>query len=103
MKKIIAKKLVLIIGTVMIGILLLNMLIQRENATAQLKDSSKLVIKQIVAISDRNEQNIYNNEDVNNLISKIPVSEGTSYYVVDKKSMVIIGNIGKQQIGTPVK
>ena len=103
MKKIIAKKLVLIIGSVMIGILLLNMLIQRENAIARLIDSSKLVIKQIVAILDRNEQSIHSNEDVNNLISKIPVPEGISYYVVDKESLVIIGNIGKQQIGTHIK
>ena len=102
MKRIIAKKLALIIGTTMVVILLLNLLIQRENALGQLQNSVKLVIKQIVAILERNEQSIQSDKDVNHLISQIPVSEGTSYYVVDKESLIIIGNIGKQQVGTPI-
>ena len=103
MKKIIAKKLALIIGTTMVVILLLNMLIQRESALSQLKDSSKLVIKQIAGVLERSEQTIQNNEDVNNLIAPIMVPEGTSYYVVDKDSMMIIGNIGNRWVGTPIK
>lgn len=103
MKKIIAKKLSLIIGTAMVVILMLNLLIQRENAVVQLQNNAKMVIKQIVAILEKNEQSIQNNEDVNALISRIPVPEGTCYYVVDKKEMRIVGNIGKQQIGTSVK
>ena len=54
MKKIIAKKLVLIVGSTMAVILLLNFLIQREDALEYLKNSSALVIKQIGSILDRN-------------------------------------------------
>lgn len=102
MKKIIAKRLALVIVTIMAVILLLNLLIQKENAIRQMQDNAKLVIKQIIAILEKNEQSIQKDEDVNNLISGIPVPNGTSYYVVDKESMIIVGNIGKQQIGIPI-
>ena len=103
MKKIIAKRLALIIGTTMIVILMLNMLIQRENAIDQLKTNSKMVIRQIVAILEKNEQNIHTKEDIDVLVSRIPVPEGTTYYVIDKDDFMIVGNIGAQQVGKSVK
>ena len=103
MKKIIAKRLALIIGTTMVIIMLLNLLIQRENAIEQLKNNSKLVIKQITAVLEKNEQRIDNKEDVDELVSRIPVPEGTTYYVVDKESLMIVGNIGDQQVGKSIQ
>ena len=103
MKKIIAKKLILIIGTTMAVILLLNMLIQRESAIEQLKGNARMVIKQMVAVLEKNEQDIHNKEDVDTLISEIPVPEGTAYYVVEKENLMIVGNIGNQQVGTCIK
>ena len=103
MKKIVAKKLALIIGTTMAIIMLLNLLIQRENAIEHLQSNSKLVIEQIVAVLEKNEQSIQNKEAVDELVSRIPVPQGTSYYVVDKESLIIVGNIGAQQVGKSIK
>ncbi len=103
MKKIIAKRLAFVIGTTMAVILLLNLLIQRENAIEQLRDNSKLVVKQITAVLEKNEQSIDNKEDVDTLVSRIPVPEGTTYYVVDKESLTIVGNIGDQKVGKSIQ
>ena len=98
MKKIIAKKLVLIVGSTMAVILLLNFLIQREDALEYLKNSSALVIKQIGSILDRNEQNTDNKEEVDDLIAPIPVPEGTNYYIINKEDLSIVGAIGEQHV-----
>ena len=91
MKNIIAKRLVLIIGTTMVVILLLNFMIQREDALNYLKSNSALVIKQISSILERNEQNIHNKEEIDDLIAPIPVPQGTNYYVVNKEDLIIVG------------
>ena len=96
MKNIIAKRLVLIIGTTMAVILLLNFMIQRDDALNYLKNNSALVIKQISSILERNEQNIHNQEEIDDLIAPIPVPQGTNYYVVNKEDLVIVGVIGEQ-------
>ena len=98
MKKIIAKKLVLIVGSTMVVILLLNFLIQREDALEYLKNSSVLVIEQIGFILDRNEQNTVNKEEVNDLIAPIPVPEGTNYYIINKEDLSVVGAIGEQYV-----
>lgn len=96
MKNIIAKRLVLIIGTTMAVILLLNYMIQREDALNYLKSSSKLVIRQISAILEKNEQSLDNQVEINDLIASIPISQGTICYVVNKDSFVIEGVTGEQ-------
>ena len=98
MKNIIAKRLVLIIGTTMAVILLLNYMIQREDALNFLKSNSALVIKQISSILERNEQRVHNKEEIDDLIAPIPVPEGTNYYVVDKENLIIAGAIGEQHV-----
>lgn len=98
MKNIIAKRLVLIIGTTMVVILLLNFMIQREDALNYLKSNSTLVIKQISAILEKNEQNAQNKEEIDDLIAPIPVPQGTNYYVVNKEDLIIVGAIGEQHV-----
>ena len=103
MKNIIAKRLVLIIGTTMAVILLLNFLIQRDDALNYLKSNSALVIKQISAVLERNEQNIHGREDIDDLIAPIPVNEGITYYVVDKEDLMIVGTIGEKHVGKNIE
>ncbi len=91
MKKIIAKRLGFIIGTTMAVILLLNLLIQKENAINHLEDNAALVIKQISAVLGNNEQN---KEEMDSLISQIPAPEGTTYYIIDKEELMIVRTIG---------
>ena len=98
MKSIIARRLILIIGTTMTVILLLNFLIQREDDLNYLKSNSALVMKQISSILERNEQNVHNKEEIDELIAPIPVAAGTGYYVVDKEDMVVVGAIGEQHV-----
>ena len=54
----------LIIGTTMTVILLLNFLIQREDDLNYLKSNSALIMKQISSILERNEQNVHNKEEI---------------------------------------
>ena len=98
MKSIIARRLILIIGTTMTVILLLNFLIQREDDLNYLKSNSALIMKQISSILERNEQNVHNKEEIDELIAPIPVAEGIGYYVVDKEDLVIVGAIGEQDV-----
>ena len=98
MKNIIARRLMLIIGTTMTVILLLNFLIQREDDLNYLKSNSALIMKQISSILERNEQNAHNKEEIDELIAPIPVATGTGYYVVDKEDMVVVGAIGEQLV-----
>lgn len=98
MKNIIARRLMLIIGTTMTVILLLNFLIQREDDLNYLKSNSALIMKQISSILERNEQNVHNKEKIDELIAPIPVAAGTGYYVVDKEDLVIVGAIGEQDV-----
>lgn len=103
MKNIIAKRLVLIIGTTMAVILLLNFMIQREDALNYLKNNSALVMKQISSILEKNEQNVHNKEEIDDLIAPIPVPQGTNYYVVSKEDLTVVGIIGEQHVvGIPI-
>lgn len=91
MKQKVAKRLVLIIGTTMMVILMLNLLIQRNEALIHMQENAVLVIQQIEHILKRNEQEILKKNEVRYMISQMPVSEGSAYYVVDKESGKIIG------------
>lgn len=103
MKKIVAKNLVLIIGTTMVVIMLLNILIQREDAMKAMEQNAKLVIDQIDNILIRNEQEILKKNEVRYILSQMPVPKGTSYYVVAKKSMTIIGATDRLLLGTDIE
>lgn len=91
MKKIVAKKLSLIIGTTMVILLILNLLIQKEGALRQLKHNGGLVIYQIDNVLKREKAKNTSKVEVEELLSQMPVSSGMEYYVVDKNTMVILG------------
>ena len=84
MKKILAVRLALIIGTTMVVISLLNLLIQRDDALKQFRDNSVLVIKQIDAVLQKNEQEIVKKTEVHHLLSRMPVANQMIYYVNQK-------------------
>ncbi len=91
MKQKVATRLALIIGTTMAVILMLNLLIQRNEALLHMQEHSILVIQQIEHILKRNEQEILKKNEVRYMISQMPVSEGSAYYVIDKESGKIVG------------
>lgn len=103
MKKIVAKSLALIIGTTMIMILILNLLIQRDDAVKHLKANGALVIKQIDNVLRRNEHEILEKNEVRYLLSQMPVSSGMAYYVVDKDQMTVIGATDNSLVGDPIQ
>ena len=103
MKKIVAKKLAWIIGTTMAIILLLSMLIQREEAFKNMEQNAKLVISQIDSILLRNEKEILMKNEVRYLLSQMPVAQGTSYYVVDKEKLTIIGATDVALLGKQIE
>ena len=70
MKKIVATRFALIIGTVMIVISLLNVLIQRDDAIKHMKNNGAFVIDQIDVALKKNEQEIVKKTEVRNLISE---------------------------------
>ena len=72
MKTIVAKRLALIIGTTMAIILILNLLIQREDAITHLKANGTLVIDQIDNVLKRNEREILQKNEVRYLLSQMP-------------------------------
>ena len=103
MKKIVATRLVLIIGTVMGVISLLNILIQRDDSIKHMKNNSALVIDQIDVALKKNEQEIVKKTEVRNLISRMPVSDGMTYYVVEKKEHTIVGATDNSLVTTPIE
>ena len=103
MKKIVAKRLALIIGTTMAIILILNLLIQREDAITHLKANGTLVIDQIDNVLKRNEREILQKNEVRYLLSQMPVYSGLSYYVVDKEKMTVIGATDNTFVGDPIQ
>ena len=103
MKKIVATRLVLIIGTVMGVISLLNILIQRDDSIKHMKNNSALVIDQIDVALKKNEQEIVKKTEVRNLISRMPVSDGMTYYVVEKKEHTIVGATDNSLVTTPME
>lgn len=103
MKQKVAKRLVLIVGTTMLVILMLNLLIQRNEALTHMQDNAVLVIQQIEHILKRNEQEILKKNEVRYMISQMPVSEGSAYYVVDKESGKIIGATNSKLVNKPAE
>lgn len=103
MKKIVATRFALIIGTTMIAISLLNLLIQRDDALYNMKSNSALVIRQIDVAVKKNEQEIIKKTEVRNLISRMPVSDGMAYYVVEKEGHLIVGATDSRLVTTPIE
>lgn len=91
MKKIIATRFALIISTVMVIISLLNLLIQRDDALNHMKKNSALVIDQIDVVLQKNEKELVKKAGINYLMTRMPVSDGMTYYVVDKEDFEIVG------------
>jgi len=91
MKKIVATHLALIIGSTMLIILIINMLIQRDDAIENMQKNSSLVIHQIDNVLRKNEQEILKKNEVRYLLSQMPVSAGMEYYVVEKEEFRIVG------------
>lgn len=102
MKRIVATRLALIIGTTMIVISLLNFLIQRDDVIKNFKDDGGFVIEQIAAVLQKNEQEIVKKSEVRYLLSRMPVSDGMVYYVVDKADMVIVGSTDESLLTKPI-
>mgnify|MGYP003309562596 CR=1 FL=1 len=102
MKRIVATRLALIIGTTMIVISLLNFLIQRDDVIKNFKDDGRFVIEQIDAVLQKNEQEIVIKSEVRYLLSRMPVSDGMVYYVVDKADMVIVGSTDESLLTKPI-
>lgn len=91
MKKIVATHLALIIGSTMLIILIINTLIQRDDAIEHMQKNSSLVINQIDTVLKKNEQEILKKNEVRYLLSQMPVSAGMEYYVVEKEEFRIVG------------
>lgn len=102
MKRIVATRLALIIGTTMVVISLLNFWIQRDDAIKHLKQDGVFVIGQIDAVLQKNEQEIVKKSEVRHLLSRMPVSDGMVYYVVDKEEMLIIGTTEEKLLTKPI-
>ena len=100
MKRIVATRLILIIGTTMIIISLLNLLIQRDDALKNFKNNSFMVINQIDAVLQKNEQEIVIKREVHYLLSRMPVANEMTYYVVETKEHCIIGSTDTKMLGT---
>lgn len=103
MKKIVATRFALIIGTVMVVISLLNVLIQRDDAINHMKSNSSIVIKQIDVALKKNEQELVKKAEVRNLISRMPVSDGMIYYVVEKIGHSIVGATDSSLVTTVIE
>lgn len=102
MKKIVAQKLALIIGSAMIIILILNLLIQRQDAVRHLQDNGAIVIHQIDNVLKRNEQEILKKNEVRYLLSQMPVYSEMAYYVVDKEKNTVIGATNNRLVGDDI-
>ena len=102
MKKIVAKKLAIIIGTTMIVLMLLNVWVQRKDALKAMEQNAILVIDQIDNILIRNEQEILKKNEVRFILTQMPVPNGTSYYVIDKDKLTIIGATERQLLGRSI-
>lgn len=100
MKKILAVRFALIIGTTMVVISLLNLLIQKDDALKQFRNSSVLVIKQIDAVLQKNEQEIVKKTEVHHLLSRMPVANEMIYYVVDAEEYCVVGATNNKLLGT---
>lgn len=103
MKRIVATRFALIIGTTMVVISLLNMLIQKDDAIKHMKRNSALVIDQIDDVLQKNEKEILKKTEVRNLIARMPVSDGMTYYVVNKEELYIVGATDNSLVTTPIK
>ena len=103
MKKIVAKKLALIIGTTMIIILVLNLLIQREDALRHLKENGALVIRQIDNVLKQDTLEIGKENEVEVLLSQMPVASKRTYYVVDKDTMKGKGATNTALVNMPIQ
>ena len=103
MKKIVATRFALIIGTTMIVISLLNLLIQKDDAIRHMQKNSALVIDQIDDVLQKNEQEILKKTEVRYLISRMPVSDGMNYYVVNKEELYIVGATDNSLVTTPIE
>ena len=103
MKKKLATWFAFIIGTTMVVISMLNLLIQRDDALSNMKGNSSLVIQQIDAAVKKNEQEIIKKTEVRNLISRMPVSNGMEYYVVEKEDYFIIGATDSKLVMTDIE
>ena len=103
MKKIVAKKLALIIGSAMIIILILNLVIQRQDAVRHLRDNGAIVIHQIDNVLKRNEQEILKKNEVRYLLSQMPVYSEMAYYVVDKEKNTVIGATDNRLVGDTIQ
>ena len=103
MKKIVATRFALIIGTVMVIISLLNVLIQKDDSMNHMKNNSSIMIKQIDVALKKNEQEIVKKTEVRNLISRMPVSDGMTYYVVEKTEHRIVGATDNSLVTTVIE
>lgn len=103
MKKIVAKKLSLIIGSTMIILLVLNLLIQREDALRHLKNNGVLAIYQIDNVLKREKAEYINKIGVDELLSQMPVASGMAYYVVDKNTMKVMGATDNTLVDMPIR
>lgn len=100
MKKIVATRLILIIGTTMVIISLLNLLIQRDDAIKNFQNNSVMVINQIDAVLQKNEQEIVKKTEVHYLLSRMPAANGMTYYVAETKEQRIVGTTDSHLLGT---
>ena len=102
MKRIVAASLAVIIGSTMAVILILNLLIQKDDAIIHMEKNATLVISQIDSILNRNELEILKKSEVRYLLSQMPVSDGMEYYVVEKEKLRIVGATDKSLVSKTI-